>query len=535
MAIRWIIIGFIAFNVPQLNAQISLQIDSRRDSLLSAMKTTTSNYQLAQIADELLGIVDTTQSTKQLYEIYRTRGLSQSRSGNYAAALGSQQAANRIAHALKDSFLIAQSTYSIGSILYNQEQPDFARQHFQEAAKIFIELDSLRWLAYVYNAYGLLERANENWEKAIGYYHQSYRLLDSTGYREMASIPLNNIGDIYLKQKKYAEALDTFRKTLMLVTQLNHPREMAIAYLNIGQALRELRQKDQAILNLHRGLTLARKEGFRRIETLGLKDLADTYKFFNNSDSAYVYLEDYLDLQDSLQNEASEARFEELYLAYESQKDQIEMSNQKQEINALKQDKKLNQLSNYFIISLLMLALMLISFFFIRNRMKRKLAEIELRNQKLEAKQIRRELDGKQKDLTNLALEIARKNELFTKTNQTLLDIDLNSLPSDQRQKIEQLIQFNNNQLRINEDLEELLTNIEQVNTGFFEKLLKVAPDLTPYEKQLCAMFRLNLSNKEIAAIRNISPKSVEMARYRLRKKLPIEAEDDIYTFIQNI
>lgn len=214
---------------------------------------------------------------------------------------------------------------------------------------------------------------------------------------------------------------------------------------------------------------------------------------------------------------------------------QIELNDQKQEIDALKKDKKLNQLSNYFIISLLMLALMLSSFLFVRNRMKRKLAESELRNQKLEAQQIRRELEGKHKDLTNLALEIARKNDVFNKTNQTLLEIDLNSLPPDQRQKIEQLIQFNNNQLRINEDLEELFTNIEQVNADFFEKLQKLAPDLTPYEKQLCAMFRLNLSNKEIASIRNISPKSVEMARYRLRKKLPLDTGDDIYTFMQNI
>lgn len=212
-----------------------------------------------------------------------------------------------------------------------------------------------------------------------------------------------------------------------------------------------------------------------------------------------------------------------------------ESAKQKQEIEALKQEKKINHLSNYFIISLLMLALMISSFFFVRNRMKRKLAESELLNQRLIAQQFHRELQGKRKDLTNLALEIARKNELFTNTNKILKETKLESLAVNQRKKIQQLIQFNDNQLRINQDLEELFVNIEQVNADFFERLNQIAPELTASEKQICALLRLNLSNKEIASIRNISPKSGEMARYRLRKKLPIQAGDDIYTFIQNI
>ncbi|MEZ4994388.1 MAG: LuxR C-terminal-related transcriptional regulator [Saprospiraceae bacterium] len=148
---------------------------------------------------------------------------------------------------------------------------------------------------------------------------------------------------------------------------------------------------------------------------------------------------------------------------------------------------------------------------------------------------MRRELEGKQKDLTNLALEIARKNEVFTQTNEALSRLQKGELPPEKKKQIRQLIQFNAQQLRINEDLEELQINIEQVNADFFEKLSQVAPDLTPSEKQLSALIRLNLSTKDIASIRNISPKSVEMARYRLRKKLPIEAQDDIYEFVQKI
>ena len=231
----------------------------------------------------------------------------------------------------------------------------------------------------------------------------------------------------------------------------------------------------------------------------------------------------------------NEVRPEKLFASYQSQEARNEPAAKQRELERLRQKNRIARLSNYFVTLLLMLALTVSFFLVIRNRMKRKLAESELRNQKLASEQIRRELEGKQRDLTNLALEIARKNELFTRTNEILKKIQRSGLPRDQQQEIRKLIQYNTQQLRINEDMEELLLNIERVNADFFEKLSEIAPHLTPSEKQLCSFLRLNLGTKDIASIRNISPKSVEMARYRLRKKLPIDTQDDIYTFIQGI
>ncbi|PHN07573.1 tetratricopeptide repeat protein [Flavilitoribacter nigricans] len=535
MIARWIIFGLLLGIYPPVIGQITLQNSDRLDSLYSALDTAGSNYYRIQLTDEILRLVDTAAASPKLYEIYGIRGRALFQAGNYHQALISQQAASRIAHQLQDSFLIAQSSYSIGSIQYIREQYKYAQQHFEQAAGIFGRLDSVRWLAYAKNGFGLLAREQGQWEQALGYYREAYDLLVNNGFEGLSSIPLNNIGDIYFLQEKYKASLEAFQKSLTLALRLRRSSDIATAYLNIGQSHRELSNYDQAVRDIRRGLDLARKEGLKPVEALGLKDLSETFERIDQPDSALLYLDLYLELQDSLKQAETNARIEELYVVYETQKAREEAALQKQEIEDLKKERQLDHLSDYFIITLLILALMLSSFLIIRNRMKRKLAESQLRNQKLEAQQIRRELEGKQKDLTNLALEIARKNELFSKTNEALTEIDRDSLPPEQQKKIRQLIQYNVNQLRINEDLKELLLNIEQVNADFFEKLNELTPDLTPSEKQLCALLRLNLSNKEIAAIRNISPKSVEMARYRLRKKLPIEAGDDIYTFIQNI
>ncbi|MCB0622214.1 MAG: hypothetical protein KDC41_26670, partial [Saprospiraceae bacterium] len=89
--------------------------------------------------------------------------------------------------------------------------------------------------------------------------------------------------------------------------------------------------------------------------------------------------------------------------------------------------------------------------------------------------------------------------------------------------------------LKINEDIQEFQMNVETVNQDFFHRLNERFPELTSNEKQLCGLIRLNLSTKEIAAIRNITPRSAEMGRYRLRKKLHLQPEEEIQTFLQEL
>ncbi|HEY6902326.1 MAG TPA: LuxR C-terminal-related transcriptional regulator, partial [Puia sp.] len=57
-------------------------------------------------------------------------------------------------------------------------------------------------------------------------------------------------------------------------------------------------------------------------------------------------------------------------------------------------------------------------------------------------------------------------------------------------------------------------------------------PQLSPTDLKLCAYLRLNLASKEIAQILNISLKGVEVSRYRLRKKLNLSPEVNLYDFL---
>ena len=75
----------------------------------------------------------------------------------------------------------------------------------------------------------------------------------------------------------------------------------------------------------------------------------------------------------------------------------------------------------------------------------------------------------------------------------------------------------------------------KEVNAGFYESLNQMYPDLTPNEVRLCAFLKLNMSTKEISSITHQSVKSINMARFRLRKKLDIDRDENLISFLTQL
>lgn len=76
--------------------------------------------------------------------------------------------------------------------------------------------------------------------------------------------------------------------------------------------------------------------------------------------------------------------------------------------------------------------------------------------------------------------------------------------------------------------------NFDLIHKNFFRNLISTYPNLTPADLRLCALLRLNYSTKEIARIQNLTLRGVEAARYRLRKKIDIQENEDLVSFMIN-
>jgi DNA-binding response OmpR family regulator/DNA-binding CsgD family transcriptional regulator len=76
------------------------------------------------------------------------------------------------------------------------------------------------------------------------------------------------------------------------------------------------------------------------------------------------------------------------------------------------------------------------------------------------------------------------------------------------------------------------LESFRRINPQFQSNLLQKHPGLTPAEIQLSTLIKLNLSIKEISVITHSTGDSIKVARARLRKKLGIEPETNLTSYL---
>ena len=75
-------------------------------------------------------------------------------------------------------------------------------------------------------------------------------------------------------------------------------------------------------------------------------------------------------------------------------------------------------------------------------------------------------------------------------------------------------------------------TNFNCIYPTFFDKLQEACPELTPYELKVCAYLKLNLPLLDMSILLDISVRGVEMARYRIRRKLGIHFDTELMEFV---
>lgn len=151
---------------------------------------------------------------------------------------------------------------------------------------------------------------------------------------------------------------------------------------------------------------------------------------------------------------------------------------------------------------------------------------IRLRNEKLEA-----EIQLKNTELASTTMNLVQKGEMLHKVKeefQKLKKTDNKETSDEEYKKIMRMLEEH----KLRNDWEQFAVHFDKVHSDFLVSLKEHYPKLTPSELKLCAYLRLNLSSKEIAQIMNITIKSVELSRYRLRKKLGIPGEISLFNFL---
>lgn len=153
----------------------------------------------------------------------------------------------------------------------------------------------------------------------------------------------------------------------------------------------------------------------------------------------------------------------------------------------------------------------------------------QLKSEKLEI-----EIAGKNKELATATMHLINKNSFIDHMKGHLNAIVRKSKNQEVKNEIQKLVKNIEKNIEEDRDWEQFEIHFDQVHGDFMHRFKKIHPGLSPQEIKLSAYLRMNLSSKEIAFLMNISPRGVEIARYRLRKKLKLDRAENLQEFILN-
>lgn len=131
------------------------------------------------------------------------------------------------------------------------------------------------------------------------------------------------------------------------------------------------------------------------------------------------------------------------------------------------------------------------------------------------------EIDLINRELSTSSIFISQKNKIIG-----LIKKDINRIMKGDRHitkvDIANVLKTIDENIKFDNDWYRIKAHFEKIHPGFFDRLRKKYPQLTPNDHKLAALLRMNLSTKEISHILKITAPSTEISRIRLRKKLEL-------------
>lgn len=163
---------------------------------------------------------------------------------------------------------------------------------------------------------------------------------------------------------------------------------------------------------------------------------------------------------------------------------------------------------------------------------KEKNLENEKRIVQLRNESLRSEIKFKSKQLANTALALVKKNESLQEIKKELINLK-NSF--DNQYAFKKILNKVDSSITHKDEWKVFEYNFNQVHEDFFKTLKSRHPNLTPKDLKICAYIKMNLSNKEIIPLMNVSLRGLETHRYRLKKKLNLNNDISVSDYLINL
>lgn len=431
------------------------------------------------------------------------------------------------------------ATYTLlGWIYYDVENAEFALKYHTMAYDYYKAHQDPNQTGLSLNAIGLIYQLKNEFAKAEGFFKQALVIARKHNKRALISAAYNNLGICSNNNKNYNQALVYFNlalqfstKQLLSLAELNN--QMAFSLINLGRNGEALAALKRARAFIDQSSSNSKKE-----------NLLDNYKVFSllyqrtgDYRQAYENINQYNAVREEFLSKNKVNALLTLTLKREAQEKERQI-----EALSVKESLKSFQRNALAIIVVLLIVIGVLLYGKLRNRQRKKAELAEIKQQEIEKKlehtvldkkALNERLDFNHIELKNYALYISHRNDLIVKFIEELGGLD-KIAASEIPHQLHKLVNKFKYDINLEKYVEDFNLKVETQYQDFFYNLQQKFPHLTQNERRLCAQIRLNLSIKEIATLNNISVKSAEMARYRLRKHFGLQQNDNLNDYLKS-
>ncbi len=394
--------------------------------------------------------------------------------------------------------------------LYNQER---ALYYLKRVYAYHKEQNNLPSSGRVLNNIGSLFLESEKPDSALIYLNRSMAILEKAEDNHSLIRVYTSMARAYESQGSRERAENYFEKALELQEKVQNPELSHYVFYTIADYYFKIGKPEQSVQYAQKAFALdVFRQGINNLEVLQI--LYKSNLTLGNYREAAQFFQEYDSLRESLDVEEKAINVEKQRIEHDFKtKEEINNLNDKQ--------KRLN-----LIIAILGLLVVLLIFGVFLIRYKNKLVKEKLKNElnTYRENELKNQIELKNKELASKTIAETRREEIYNSVLEDLKKIKLKNGKEDTQQALNQVLNKleNNSNKAIWEEFELRFANIYE---SFYQNLQKRHPDLSSYDKRICALIKLNLSTKEIADITGVTIKSVENTRTRLRKKLKMSNE----------
>jgi tetratricopeptide (TPR) repeat protein len=423
----------------------------------------------------------------------------------------------------------------LANLYYNNSNFAFARDIYEEVLPVFAKEKGTNYYVTLLSYADCLLQLEENYKGAEEALKEAENAFREMNQKEYMWIAVSNLAQVYVAMGESQQAQEAFQRAYDGMYQISSPRflETSVRYLDFLNSQKQYSKALKVIDRVNASAKSTRLKMNADNEIDFLKQAVSTYGqngMVENSLQAFERLDF---LKDSLNTALNHTKSLELQEAYQNdlQRERNLVLNKNNELLIENNNKKDNILLLGILSFILLLTIGLVLYKTNRNKLKLQqelVASLETSKKVLEEKntlegelRLERErvLENKEKELVQVSMEMSNLQ------NQIIELIENRDNPESSTVLAKKL----KNLLGQNNYWKYFKGKFIEVHPAFAHQLSEMFPNLSENDVAFCCMLKLQLSDKEIAALMGISTDQVEAKKTMLRRKIGMG--DDILGF----